>query len=107
MAFIRIRTLKGKNYRYLQWSYREGKKVKTGSLYLGTFEHGGSHLVRMMEGSKQREVEQPALPQGLRVGPDNPTPQEKAPSKDEGASHAGAGNQSGVTEGAAPDGDHE
>jgi hypothetical protein len=35
MAYIVVRTIKGRQYRYLQRSYRAGKKVKTVSEYLG------------------------------------------------------------------------
>ena len=35
MAYIVVRTIKGRQYRYLQRSYRDGKKVKTVSEYLG------------------------------------------------------------------------
>lgn len=35
MAYIRTKTIKGKQYRYLQESYRSGGKVRTRSKYLG------------------------------------------------------------------------
>jgi len=35
MPYIIVRTIKGRQYRYLQHSFREGKKVKTISQYLG------------------------------------------------------------------------
>jgi len=35
MAYMVVRTIKGRQYRYLQRSYRAGKKVKTVSEYLG------------------------------------------------------------------------
>lgn len=35
MAYIVIKIIKGKPYRYLQWSFRIGKKVRTKSRYLG------------------------------------------------------------------------
>ena len=35
MAFIRIRTIKGRQYRYLEERWREGKKVKSKSTFLG------------------------------------------------------------------------
>jgi len=35
MAYIVVRTIKGRQYRYLQHSFREGKKVRTVSEYLG------------------------------------------------------------------------
>jgi|SRR5665213_3335727 len=35
MPYIVVRTVKNRQYRYLQRSYREGKKVKTFSEYLG------------------------------------------------------------------------
>jgi len=35
MAYIVIRTIRGRQYRYLQRSYRDGKKVRTVSEYLG------------------------------------------------------------------------
>jgi hypothetical protein len=41
MAYIVIRTVKGRQYRYLQISYREGGKVKTVSEYLGPVGGGG------------------------------------------------------------------
>lgn len=35
MAYIVIKTIRGRRYRYLQRSWREGRKVRTESKYLG------------------------------------------------------------------------
>lgn len=35
MSFIRTRTIKGRQYRYLETRYREGGKVRSKSVYLG------------------------------------------------------------------------
>jgi hypothetical protein len=35
MAFTRVRTIKGKQYRYLEERWREGKKVRSRSTFLG------------------------------------------------------------------------
>ncbi len=35
MSYVVIKTIKKRQYRYLQTSYREGKKVRTKSVYLG------------------------------------------------------------------------
>jgi hypothetical protein len=115
MAFIRTRTLKGKRYRYLQWSYRvPGRRTpKTGSIYLGPegggffarnfkIEHSGIPVQHREEiWAQQAKVEarekterQQALDKlhddyGLKVGPDNPTPQEKAPAASESQAPTG------------------
>lgn len=44
MAFIRIRTIAGKQYRYLEERYREGRKVRSRSTYLGPASSGGGGL---------------------------------------------------------------
>jgi hypothetical protein len=64
--FIRIRTINGRQYRYLQWSVREGKRVRTKSIYLGPVlgvggliaanfkvEPGSVHWERMIEQAQQ------------------------------------------------------
>lgn len=35
MSFIRTRTIKGRQYRYLEQRWREGRKVKSKSIFLG------------------------------------------------------------------------
>jgi len=47
MSYVVIKTINGRRYRYLQRSYRVGKKVKTESTYLGP-EDGGP-LKRVFE----------------------------------------------------------
>jgi hypothetical protein len=39
LMYIIIKTVKGRQYRYLQWSWREGKKVRTKSRSLGSAGH--------------------------------------------------------------------
>ena len=40
MSTVVIKTIKGRRYRYLQRSYRDGGKVRTESLYLGPVDGG-------------------------------------------------------------------
>lgn len=59
MAFTRIRTINGKQYRYLEERYRQGGKVRSRSTYLGRFlaslapvppgEQGWRYIERQME----------------------------------------------------------
>lgn len=92
MSYVVIKTIAGRQYRYLQTSYRVGKKVKTRSQYLGPA--SGAASIRIhdpkwdMEKELQRQEaervkEQQALARftrevGLKVGPANPVPIEKA-----------------------------
>lgn len=39
MAYVVIKTVRGRRYRYLQRSWREGKRVRTESKYLGPANH--------------------------------------------------------------------
>jgi len=110
MAFVRVRTIRKRRYRYLQWSYRSGGKVKTGSLYLGPEEGFFSRNFKikpsgipagreddlLAQYNKMVEDEQKARDAvmekmheayGMKMGPSNPTPVEKeaaptAPSDD-------------------------
>lgn len=41
MAFVRTRTINGKPYRYLEYRWREGDKVRSKSVYLGPGSSGG------------------------------------------------------------------
>lgn len=41
MSSVVIKTIKGRQYRYLQRSYRDGRRVRTESIYLGPIEGGG------------------------------------------------------------------
>ena len=41
MSYTVIKTIKGRRYRYLQTSWREGKRVRTKSVYLGLADGGG------------------------------------------------------------------
>ena len=102
MAFGRTRTFKGKRYRYFQWSYRvAGRRTpKTGSIYLGPeegffarnfkIEHSGipvqhreeiwahQHEVEAREkAERQQTLDKLHEDYGMKMGPDNPTPQEK------------------------------
>ena len=40
MAYIVIKTIKGRQYRYQQRSYRQGGKVRTETIYLGPVDGG-------------------------------------------------------------------
>ena len=41
MSYIVVKTIKGRRYRYLQTSWREGRRVRTKSNYLGPVDGGG------------------------------------------------------------------
>ena len=41
MAYIVIKTIKGRQYQYLQRTYRQGGKVRTETVYLGPVNGGG------------------------------------------------------------------
>lgn len=103
MSYIVVKTINGRAYRYLQTSYRVGKKVKTKSVYLGPV---GGLLRRiggfveanrtrgpvvdeeaMLREVKAADAKYAAMKErftkevGLKVGPANPVPVEKtAPS---------------------------
>lgn len=44
MSYIVIRTIKGRQYRYRQRSYRDGGRVRTISEYLGPVGNAGKHV---------------------------------------------------------------
>jgi hypothetical protein len=46
MSFVRIRTIKGRSYRYLEERWREGGKIRSRSTYLGPAEMGVGPLSR-------------------------------------------------------------
>jgi len=90
MSYIVTKTIKGRCYRYLQTSYRVGRKVQTRSIYLGiaSSESTTIHVPKLDEEKElQRQKDEAAAYQamlerftkevGLRVGPDRPTPVEK------------------------------
>lgn len=96
MSYVVVKTIKKRRYRYLQRSYRVGKKVRTMSLYLGP-EDGPPRRERryglpdeetMLAQLNAREERDAAARQahldklhadfGLRIGPSNPAPVEKA-----------------------------
>jgi hypothetical protein len=102
MAYIRTKIINGRAYRYLQTSYRVGKKVKTKCRYLGRAggERSGDWfvphiaedldqgLVKAKEHKAEREAHLDKLHQefGLKLGPSDPVPEEKISSRstDEG-----------------------
>ncbi|MDP2367247.1 hypothetical protein [Rhodoferax sp.] len=99
MSYIVVKTINGRAYRYLQTSYRVGKKVKTKSVYLGPV--GGvlrriSTFIKanrtrgpifdeeaMLRDVKAADAKYAAMKErftkevGLKVGPANPVPVEK------------------------------
>jgi len=92
MSYIVTKTIKGRCYRYLQTSYRVGRKVRTRSIYLGAASFGSTsiHVPRFDENKElQRQKDEDAAYQvmlerftrevGLKVGPDQPVPVDKAP----------------------------
>jgi hypothetical protein len=103
MAFIRIRTIKGRQYRYLEERYREGKKVRSRSRCLGAIGAAISGVVESfkseetyniekwlpelnakMEAAKARQLAAEAgltLKFGFRKGTDTPVPIEKVPAQ--------------------------
>jgi hypothetical protein len=48
MAYIVIKTIKGRQYRYQQRTYRQGRKVRTDTIYLGPVDGGtrGKGIIR-------------------------------------------------------------
>ena len=105
MAFTRIKTVQKKNgksyqYRYLEYRWREGKKVRSKSILIGamravagfveanrTRSYGmdwdkleRDQLARQdrEEASKQASLNALHAEYGLTVGPNNPTPVDKA-----------------------------
>jgi hypothetical protein len=92
MSYLVIKTIAGRRYRYLQTSYRVGKKVKTKSVYLGPASGAASIRIHdpkfdvekeLQRQKAERAKEQQALALftrevGLKVGPANPIPIEKA-----------------------------
>jgi hypothetical protein len=107
MAYVVIRTIKGRQYRYLQISIRVGKKVKTVSEYLGPVgsilrapgrafgaiggiieanltepgprfdEDAMSRDVKAKEAAHSRMMERFEKEHGVKVGPSDPVPIEK------------------------------
>lgn len=104
MAYIVIRTINGRRYRYLQISYREGKKVRTIAQYLGPADSTviprrprtmrSSGLIgsqpepyldeeAMLREARARDrahaamIERFEATTGLRMGPRDPVPVEK------------------------------
>lgn len=113
MAFIRTRTIKGQQYRYLEERWREGKRVRSRSTYLGKSLIGeglvafGSFFsaanlrsdgVRGEEASLREQAERDAEREaaqaralealheayGMKMGESEPTPAEKDAPPDEG-----------------------
>ena len=93
MSYIVTKTIKGRRYRYLQTSYRVGRKVRTRSIYLGiaSSESTTIHVPKFDEEKElQRQKDEAAAYQamlerftqevGLKVGPDQPVPVEKTTS---------------------------
>jgi hypothetical protein len=92
MSYQVIKTINGRQYRYLQTSYRVGKKVKTKCVYLGPVSGNGTPFVayspafdekrEMAMQEAQRAAEKARQERftkevGLKVGPDKPVPVEK------------------------------
>jgi len=90
MSYIVIKTINGRQYRYLQTSYRVGKRVRTKSVYLGPV--GGTPRREMWPSLDEPAMLAEALAKdakyaamkdqfhkevGLKVGPSNPVPVEK------------------------------
>lgn len=59
MSYVRYKTIKGKQYAYLQTSYREGKRVRTKSKYLGAVSgmfSGGEESIEERDRRKKKEL---------------------------------------------------
>jgi hypothetical protein len=100
MSYEVIKIINGRRYRYLQTSYRVGKKVKTTSVYLGPVDGLLRRIGQFIEAQRVtgpqfdeeamlREVnaadakyaamkERFTKEVGLKIGPDNPVPVEKS-----------------------------
>jgi hypothetical protein len=94
MSYIVTKTIKGRCYRYLQTSYRVGRKVRTRSIYLGAASFGSTttHDPKFDEEKElQRQRNEAVAYQamlerftrevGLKVGPDQPIPVDKPTSE--------------------------
>lgn len=94
MSFIRVRTIKGKKYRYLETRWREGRRVRSRSQYLGAAgvpDHGiGQFGLEKLDAGRveaeraERATTEAGLAElhdkyGLKMPADNPVPEEKAP----------------------------
>ncbi len=119
MAYIVTKTIKGRQYRYQQRSYREGGRVRTESIYLGpvsalrrmtrkvvgfidanTTHHRVIDEDSLMRQSVERDArntqKQAAALQGLhdlyglKLGAPNPQPVEPVPAQKEAPSPEGA-----------------
>ena len=132
MAFTRVRTIKGKRYLYKEERWREGKRVRSKSSYLGpvgaalnalggfiavnlkregySYSLSDADLARHNELVAAREAEQQAFldelheAYGLKVGPSDPVPVEKgAPAvSGEGDTKAGGGDATPASSGTGP-----
>jgi hypothetical protein len=61
MSYVVIKTINGRRYRYLQRSYRVGKKVRTESLYLGPADGGIVQSIVDFVGAQRTSAEDRAL----------------------------------------------
>lgn len=61
MSYIVIKIINGRRYRYLQRSYRVGKKVRTESLYLGPADGGIVQSIIDFVGAQRTSAEDRAL----------------------------------------------
>jgi hypothetical protein len=57
MSYIAIKTINGRQYRYLQTSYRVGKKVKTRSIYLGAVGGTARSIEHVPKFDEQKELQ--------------------------------------------------
>src|SRR5258708_10338083 len=118
MSYVVIKTIAGRQYRYLQTSYRVGKKVKTKSVYLGPVGGVLRRIGAFIEANRTRGpvVDEEAMLRemkatyakyaamkerfekevGLKIGPANPVPVEKTTSTpaSAGGAPASQGEQS-------------
>jgi hypothetical protein len=101
MSYIVVKTIKGRKYRYLQTSYRQGKRVRTKSVYLGaggglSFPNYGQPSDEVMLAATNRIADQAKAERqahldklhqdfGLRVGPSDPVPVDKEAPAEAGA----------------------
>lgn len=93
MSYIVIKTINGRQYRYLQKSYRVGKRVKTRSIYLGAVGGTARSIEHVPRFDEQKEIQRQRDAEtaykamldrftqvtGLVVTQGNPVPVEKPP----------------------------
>jgi len=99
MSFIRVRTIKGKQYAYLEMRWREGKKVRSKSLYLGGGQKGIDWKATL-DPKKANEGMMPPEPDTApQAAPATPAaPEVEAPSTEAPGDPGGQENGPGDTE---------